>query len=103
MDDAMGDSDDEVSKQDQDRTNTTSSAPNTKRIICLVQADFNKMDQGNKRGPMSRLESAKWIYTNITSFKISILIFRFDFDTQEEYANYKSQQEAMPKVGERAS
>ena len=26
------------------------------------------------------------------------LIFRFDFDTQEEYANYKSQQEAMPKV-----
>ena len=55
----MGDSDDEVSKQDQDRTNTTSSAPNTKRIICLVQADFNKMDQGNKRGPMSRLVSAK--------------------------------------------
>ena len=53
----MGDSDDEVSKQD--RTNTTSSAPNTKRIFCLVQADFNKMDQGNKRGPMSRLESAK--------------------------------------------
>merc|ERR1712130_1065053 len=50
MDDAMGDSDDE--------------------------ADFNKMDQGNKRGPMSR----------------------FDFDTQEEYANYKSQQEAMPKA-----
>merc|ERR1712192_75182 len=50
MDDAMGDSDDE--------------------------ADFNKMDQGNKRGPMSR----------------------FDFDIQEEYANYKSQQEAMPKA-----
>ena len=55
----MGDSDDEVSKQDQYRTNTTSSAPNTRRIICIVQADFNKMDQGNKRGPMSRLESAK--------------------------------------------
>merc|ERR1712110_860537 len=41
MDDAMGDSDDE--------------------------ADFNKMDQGNKRGAMSR----------------------FDFDTQEEYAYYQ--------------
>ena len=26
------------------------------------------------------------------------LNLRFDFDTQEEYANYKSQQEAMPKV-----
>merc|ERR1712203_1034321 len=46
------------------------------KIICLLQADFNKMDQGNKRGPMSR----------------------FDFDTQEEYANYKSQQAAMPKA-----
>ena len=45
----------------------------------------------------------KKIKTNLTSFKTSILIFRFDFDTQEEYANYKSQQEAMPKVGERAS
>ena len=45
----------------------------------------------------------KQIKTNLKSFKISSLISRFDFDTQEEYANYKSQQEAMPKVGERAS
>ena len=30
--------------------------------------------------------------------RIVNLNLRFDFDTQEEYANYKSQQEAMPKV-----
>merc|ERR1712076_172743 len=40
------------------------------------EADFDKMDKGNKKGPMGR----------------------FDFDTQEEYASYKSQQEAMPKA-----
>merc|ERR1719431_2303627 len=50
MDDALGDSDDE--------------------------ADYNKMDQGNKKGPMSR----------------------FDFDTAEEYSEYKSKQEAAPKA-----
>ena len=33
-----------------------------------------------------------------TEIKYTKLKFRFDFDTQEEYANYKSQQEAMPKV-----
>lgn len=48
-DDALGDSDDE--------------------------ADFSKMDQGNKKGPVGR----------------------WDFDTQEEYSDYMANKEALPK------
>jgi len=50
MDDALADSDDE--------------------------ADFSKMDMGNKKGPVGR----------------------WDFDTQEEYADYMGNKEAMPKA-----
>jgi len=50
MDDAIGDSDDE--------------------------ADFSKMDLGNKKGPVGR----------------------WDFDTAEEYADYMGSKEAMPKA-----
>jgi len=50
MDDAIGDSDDE--------------------------ADFSKMDMGNKKGPVGR----------------------WDFDTQEEYGDYMGSKEAMPKA-----
>jgi len=50
MDDAIGDSDDE--------------------------ADFSKMDLGNKKGPIGR----------------------WDFDTAEEYADYMGSKEAMPKA-----
>lgn len=50
-DDALGDSDDE--------------------------ADFSKMDQGNKKGPIGR----------------------WDFDTQEEYSDYMANKEALPKYG----
>merc|ERR1719431_631659 len=50
MDDAIGDSDDE--------------------------ADFSKMDMGNKKGPVGR----------------------WDFDTPEEYADYMGSKEAMPKA-----
>lgn len=39
------------------------------------EADYSKMDQGNKKGPVGR----------------------WDFDTQEEYSSYMSQKEAMPK------
>lgn len=49
-DDALGDSDDE--------------------------ADFSKMDQGNKKGPIGR----------------------WDFDTQEEYSDYMANKEALPKA-----
>lgn len=38
-------------------------------------ADYSKMDQGNKKGPVGR----------------------WDFDTQEEYSSYMSKKEAMPK------
>lgn len=73
------------------------------------------MDQGNKRGPMSRFIHQLINFTQMSEYWFTITIihqkqwfdpgkytklnFRFDFDTQEEYANYKSQQEAMPKVG----
>merc|ERR1712106_859131 len=50
MDDAIGDSDDE--------------------------ADFSKMDMGNKKGPVGR----------------------WDFDTTEEYADYMNKKEALPKA-----
>ncbi len=50
MNDAIGDSDDE--------------------------ADYTKMDLGNKKGPVGR----------------------WDFDTQEEYADYMSSKEALPKA-----
>nr|XP_039271103.1 protein Red-like [Styela clava] len=40
------------------------------------EADYSKMDQGSKKGPVGR----------------------WDFDTQEEYSNYMSQKEAMPKA-----
>ena len=39
------------------------------------EADYTKMDQGNKKGPVGR----------------------WDFDTQEEYSNYMSTKEALPK------
>ena len=39
------------------------------------EADYTKMDQGNKKGPVGR----------------------WDFDTQEEYSNYMSSREALPK------
>ncbi|XP_050409914.1 protein Red [Patella vulgata] len=39
-------------------------------------ADYTKMDQGNKKGPVGR----------------------WDFDTQEEYSSYMSNKEAMPKA-----
>lgn len=40
------------------------------------EADFSKMDLGNKKGPVGR----------------------WDFDTAEEYADYMSNKEAMPKA-----
>ncbi|XP_059079943.1 protein Red-like [Tigriopus californicus] len=40
------------------------------------EADYSKMDLGNKKGPVGR----------------------WDFDTAEEYAEYKSKQEALPKA-----
>ncbi|KAL7639156.1 UNVERIFIED_CONTAM: hypothetical protein RMT77_010690 [Armadillidium vulgare] len=40
------------------------------------EADYTKMDLGNKKGPVGR----------------------WDFDTQEEYSNYMNQREAMPKA-----
>merc|ERR1719383_537527 len=40
------------------------------------EADFTKMDQGNKKGPVGR----------------------WDFDTQEEYGEYMSSREALPKA-----
>lgn len=39
------------------------------------EADFSKMDMGNKKGPINR----------------------WDFDTNEEYGNYMSNKEALPK------
>ena len=39
------------------------------------EADYTKMDQGNKKGPVGR----------------------WDFDTQEEYSSYMSTKEALPK------
>ena len=39
------------------------------------EADYTKMDQGNKKGPVGR----------------------WDFDTQEEYSDYMSNKEALPK------
>ena len=41
------------------------------------EADYTKMDQGNKKGPIGR----------------------WDFDTQEEYSDYMSNKEALPKYG----
>ncbi|XP_043215795.1 protein Red-like [Amphibalanus amphitrite] len=40
------------------------------------EADYSKMDMGNKKGPIGR----------------------WDFDTQEEYSNYMNQKEALPKA-----
>merc|ERR1719432_100755 len=40
------------------------------------ETDFSKMDMGNKKGPVGR----------------------WDFDTQEEYSDYMSSREAMPKA-----
>lgn len=40
------------------------------------EVDYSKMDLGNKKGPVGR----------------------WDFDTAEEYADYMSQKEAMPKA-----
>jgi len=40
------------------------------------ETDFSKMDMGNKKGPVGR----------------------WDFDTQEEYSDYMSNREAMPKA-----
>merc|ERR1712154_522972 len=40
------------------------------------EADFSKMDMGNKKGPVGR----------------------WDFDTAEEYADYMGNKEAMPKA-----
>jgi IK cytokine len=40
------------------------------------EVDYTKMDQGNKKGPVGR----------------------WDFDTQEEYSNYMSSKEALPKA-----
>ncbi|KAI0987885.1 hypothetical protein GJ496_005771 [Pomphorhynchus laevis] len=40
------------------------------------EPDYNKMDLGNKKGPVGR----------------------WDFDTQEEYSDYMSRKEAMPKA-----
>jgi len=40
------------------------------------EADYSKMDMGNKKGPIGR----------------------WDFDTQEEYGNYMNQKEALPKA-----
>ncbi|KAL8604022.1 hypothetical protein ACOMHN_024847 [Nucella lapillus] len=40
------------------------------------EADYTKMDQGNKKGPVGR----------------------WDFDTQEEYSKYMSSREALPKA-----
>merc|ERR1712212_1305626 len=40
------------------------------------EADYTKMDMGNKKGPVGR----------------------WDFDTQEEYSDYMSSREAMPKA-----
>jgi IK cytokine len=39
------------------------------------ETDYTKMDQGNKKGPVGR----------------------WDFETQEEYSDYMSNKEAMPK------
>ena len=39
------------------------------------EVDYTKMDQGNKKGPVGR----------------------WDFDTQEDYSNYMSTKEALPK------
>lgn len=39
------------------------------------EVDYSKMDQGNKKGPIGR----------------------WDFDTQEEYSDYMSNKEALPK------
>ncbi|UYV61009.1 IK [Cordylochernes scorpioides] len=39
------------------------------------EVDYSKMDMGNKKGPIGR----------------------WDFDTQEEYSDYMSNKEAMPK------
>ena len=39
------------------------------------EVDYTKMDQGNKKGPIGR----------------------WDFDTQEEYSDYMSNKEALPK------
>ena len=39
------------------------------------EADYTKMDQGNKKGPVGR----------------------WDFDTQEEYSDYMANKEALPK------
>ena len=66
MDDAIGDSDDE--------------------------ADFSKMDLGNKKGPVGR-------FVKQSSLGISYsFLFRWDFDTAEEYADYMGSKEAMPKA-----
>lgn len=40
------------------------------------EADYTKMDQGNKKGPVGR----------------------WDFETQEEYSSYMSSREALPKL-----
>uniref|UniRef100_A0A8C5DX87 IK cytokine n=1 Tax=Gouania willdenowi TaxID=441366 RepID=A0A8C5DX87_GOUWI len=40
------------------------------------EADYSKMDQGNKKGPLGR----------------------WDFDTQEEYSDYMNNKEALPKA-----
>jgi len=40
------------------------------------EVDYTKMDQGNKKGPVGR----------------------WDFDTQEEYSDYMSNKEALPKA-----
>lgn len=40
------------------------------------EVDYTKMDLGNKKGPIGR----------------------WDFDTQEEYSNYMSSKEALPKA-----
>ena len=39
------------------------------------EVDYTKMDQGNKKGPVGR----------------------WDFETQEEYSDYMSNKEALPK------
>ena len=65
MDDAIGDSDDE--------------------------ADFSKMDLGNKKGPVGRL-----VIDSV--YLVLHWVYRWDFDTAEEYADYMGSKEAMPKA-----
>ena len=66
MDDAIGDSDDE--------------------------ADFSKLDFGNKKGPVGRYALSSYLGFFYWHF------FRWDFDTAEEYADYMGSKEAIPKA-----